>query len=94
MDREIATRIVVSGRVQGVGYRLWTVREAERKRVRGWVRNRRDGTVEALLIGNEEAVEALIATCREGPRLAEVREIAREPASDDGSLRFHEKSTV
>lgn len=94
MDRELPVRIVVSGRVQGVGYRLWTVREAERRGVRGWVRNRRDGSVEALLIGAADAVEALIAACRTGPRLAEVWDIARDAASDDGTVGFHEKPTV
>jgi len=94
MTRDIAVRITVSGRVQGVGFRLWTVREAGRRRVRGWVRNRRDGDVEALLIGQPEDVEALIEACRTGPRMAQVTNLAFAPASDDGTPHFHEKPTV
>jgi acylphosphatase len=91
---EIAVRVIVEGRVQGVGYRVWAVQEAWRRNVRGWVRNRRDGSVEALLIGSERRVEALIEAFREGPRAARVTGIAREPASDDGTPRFYERPTV
>ena len=91
---ETAVRIVVIGRVQGVGYRMWTVKEAWRLNVRGWVRNRRDGSVEALLVGREKDVERLIEACRRGPRTASVTDIAREPASDDGTQKFYERATV
>jgi acylphosphatase len=91
---EVAVHVVVKGRVQGVGYRMWAVGEAWRRNVRGWVRNRRDGTVEALLIGRAREVEALIALCRAGPRMAQVTELEREPADDDGTPKFYEKPTV
>ena len=65
-------RIVVSGRVQGVSYRAWTRKQAERHGVAGWIRNRPDRTVEALLTGPAEAVEALLAACRRGPFAARV----------------------
>jgi acylphosphatase len=65
-------RVVVRGRVQGVGYRAWTEGEALRHDLDGWVRNRRDGTVEAVFSGPEEAVATMIAACREGPRGARV----------------------
>lgn len=94
MTREIAVRITVTGRVQGVGFRMWTVREAARRHIRGWVRNRQNGDVEALLIGIPADVETLIESCRVGPRMAEVLRLAREPASDDGSSQFHERPTV
>jgi acylphosphatase len=91
---EIAVRIVVEGRVQGVGFRVFAVHEAQRRGLRGWVRNRRDGAVEALVIGEPDAVEAMIEACRRGPRQAQVTSLAREPAEDDGSFGFHERATV
>jgi acylphosphatase len=68
----IARRIVVRGRVQGVGFRYATVDVAERYGVAGWVRNRRDGTVEALIQGESAAVEAVLGWCRRGPPGARV----------------------
>ncbi|MFO7854538.1 MAG: acylphosphatase [Paracoccaceae bacterium] len=62
-----AVRAVISGRVQGVGFRDWTRREAGRLGVSGWVRNRDDGTVELVASGEAEAVDALLEVCREGP---------------------------
>ena len=61
--------------MQGVGFRDWMMREAAALGVCGWVRNRRDGTVEALLDGDPAAVEELLRACRRGPRGAEVRTI-------------------
>jgi len=68
----LTSRIRVHGRVQGVWFRDWTIREAHRRDVDGWVRNRRDGTVEVLAAGEAEAVEALIERLREGPPKARV----------------------
>jgi acylphosphatase len=68
-------RLVVSGRVQGVGFRQQAVVEAERLGVVGWVRNLPDGRVEALAEGDKEAVEALLAWCKHGPRAARVDEL-------------------
>ncbi len=68
-------RIVVSGRVQGVFFRYTMCREAERRKVNGWVRNCRDGTVEAVVEGEKEAVESLISWCRQGPPGAVVRKV-------------------
>ena len=65
-------RAVIRGRVQGVSYRAWTKKRADRHGVAGWVRNRPDGTVEALFSGPAEAVEALLAECRRGPFAARV----------------------
>lgn len=75
-----AKRLVIAGRVQGVGYRDWMVREAARLGVSGWVRNRRDGTIEALVDGDTASVEELLRLCRRGPRLAEVNEIVEDLA--------------
>jgi acylphosphatase len=89
-----ALRLVITGRVQGVGFRAWTRREARRRSLRGWVRNRFDGSVEALLIGPEAAVEALAEACRRGPGLAQVDGVNRFPAMDDGSTDFDERATA
>jgi acylphosphatase len=71
----IARRIIVSGRVQGVGFRYAMVDAAREVDVCGWVRNRRDGTVEALAQGEPGAVESAIAWCRRGPPGARVTDV-------------------
>ena len=68
----IVRHVVVHGRVQGVGFRAFVEDTAERLGVDGWVRNRRDGTVEALFTGALEAVDAMIEACRGGPPGARV----------------------
>lgn len=73
--------LVISGRVQGVGYRYSTAREAARLAVSGWVRNRSDGCVEALVEGEEHAVDALVAWCRQGPMGAVVTDVEVEVLS-------------
>lgn len=67
--------LVIHGRVQGVFYRSWSVETARAFGLSGWVRNRRDGSVEMLIAGPETAVEAMIARCREGPPAARVERI-------------------
>jgi len=77
-----AKRLIIAGRVQGVGYRQWLTARAEAAGLSGWVRNRSDGTVEALLAGETAAVEELVRQCRRGPRLAVVSSI--EPPAEPG----------
>jgi acylphosphatase len=91
---EKTLRLRIEGRVQGVGYRDWAVREAQSRGLRGWVRNRRDGSVEALLIGDAAEVEDMVNACRRGPRLAQVTAVNAAPEADDGSLGFHQASTL
>ncbi|MCW5748991.1 MAG: acylphosphatase [Alphaproteobacteria bacterium] len=83
----ISLRARIRGRVQGVGYRDWTMRRADALGLRGWVRNRQDGSVEAVFAGPRAAVERMIADCRRGPTLARTDGIDIEPAAwpaDDG----------
>jgi acylphosphatase len=68
--------VVIRGRVQGVGFRAWTQHQAQLRGIEGWVRNRRDGAVEALLSGREDAVEAMLDVCRQGPGTGRVEDIA------------------
>jgi acylphosphatase len=76
----IARRLVIRGRVQGVGFRYAAAEAAEREGVCGWVRNLRDGSVEALVQGDEHAVARMIAWCRAGPRGAHVTSVEAEAA--------------
>jgi acylphosphatase len=76
----MAVQVRIEGRVQGVGFRYWVIREAARLGVDGWVRNRRDGSVEALFSGAEDAVRAMVSRCREGPPVAHVTRVAEQPA--------------
>ena len=71
----MAKHLKISGRVQGVGFRYSMSEEAARLGVTGWVRNRRDGTVEAVIDGAPDAVEAVLAWARRGPRGASVTEV-------------------
>jgi acylphosphatase len=85
---ELIVRVVIHGRVQGVGYRAWTEYTAQERGVAGWVRNRRDGAVEALFAGMEDDVRAMIEACREGPPGAHVQAIDQLSAgADDLALR-------
>jgi acylphosphatase len=87
-------RLRITGRVQGVGYRAWAIETAARLGLRGWVRNRSDGSVEVLVIGEEDAVTAMIEACRDGPFAARVSEIHVSNAADDGSASFRPRATV
>jgi acylphosphatase len=68
----VIRHVVTRGRVQGVGFRAWTEYTALERGLQGWVRNRRDGSVEALFVGPLDVVDAMVAACREGPRGAHV----------------------
>ena len=90
----VARRIGISGQVQGVGFRYFVTHSARQHGLRGWVRNRRDGSVEALLIGEEAAVAAVTEQCRRGPPHARVDRLDAAPAQDDRSPDFTERATV
>ena len=92
--------LTLRGRVQGVGYRAWCAREAEARRLRGWVRNRRSGAVEAVVAGPADAVEAMVQACGAGPAGARVDDIVRHDAAETalaaggGGDGFHILETV
>ena len=79
----VMRRVMIRGRVQGVGYRAFVDHEARARDLEGWVRNLRDGSVEALLAGPAEVVTAMIAACARGPSLARVDAVQEEVANPD-----------
>jgi acylphosphatase len=89
-----AVRLTISGEVQGVGYRAWAMRIAAELGLRGWVRNRIDGTVEMLAIGTENSVAVMIEAARQGPRAARVRAVEADDDEDDGSRGFAARPTA
>jgi acylphosphatase len=88
MKPEKTLRLRITGEVQGVGYRMWAIRTAGSLGLRGWVRNRSDGSVEVLATGAPGAVATLIQACRRGPSDARVAAVTVIDAEDDGSLGF------
>jgi len=79
----LQARLTITGRVQGVGYRDWAIETGQRLGLTGWVRNRRDGAVEALIVGDEGAVGRMIEACRRGPPAARVDGIDVDPVDLD-----------
>jgi acylphosphatase len=80
----LQARLGITGRVQGVGYRDWAMATAQRLGLKGWVRNRVDGSVEALVVGDDDdAVGKMIEACRRGPTLAKVDAVDVEPVDLD-----------
>ena len=90
----LTRRLVIHGRVQGVFYRGWSVDQARALDLDGWVRNRRDGTVEMLVAGDAEAVEAMIARCRMGPPEARVEKIDVEESAETPPNGFETRPTL
>ncbi|HWE74421.1 MAG TPA: acylphosphatase [Stellaceae bacterium] len=90
----VAMHLDIAGKVQGVGFRFFVTRAARHLGLRGWVRNRLNGNVEALLIGEEAAVAAAIEQCRRGPPTGRVDRLDTVPAQDDASTDFVERATV
>ncbi|GLQ53735.1 acylphosphatase [Devosia nitrariae] len=80
--------VFISGRVQGVGFRIWVETEALSRGLEGWVRNLRDGRVEAVFHGERHAVEAMVEACRDGPPLAGVSSVTNQPWSGHAPQGF------
>jgi len=79
----LQARLTITGRVQGVGYRDWAMTTARRLGLTGWVRNRTDGAVEALIVGDDNPVGEMIDACRRGPTMARVDNVDIEPVDLD-----------
>lgn len=91
----IRSHIIVEGRVQGVGYRANTRRMANQLKLKGWVRNLRDGRVEIMVEGEEEMVDRLIQWCHRGPTSAYVSKVTSEKSEPQRDFdRFRVKSTL
>jgi acylphosphatase len=86
-------RVIVSGRVQGVWFRAWTEREAKALGLDGWVRNRRDGSVEAVICGADDAVAAMLKALAEGPELAHVDAVEQHPYEEAVAPGFEVRVT-
>lgn len=88
MTDRIVRRVIIRGRVQGVGYRDWTRHVARGRNIEGWVRNRKDGSVEAVFAGSQDGITEMIVACRKGPSSARVEWIEEHEAeSSDLDLR-------
>ncbi len=86
---DIAIKVVIEGRVQRVGFRWWITEWANARNLDGWVRNRHEGTVEALFHGPEDSVRAMVESCNEGPpnaRVRSVRQVEDEPPDEPGFM--------
>jgi acylphosphatase len=90
----VTVRLVVRGRVQGVGFRWWVRETAERLGLEGWVRNRRDGAVELVASGPSEAVARLAEACWQGPAGAAVLSVDRRAAQAERFAGFEQRATL
>jgi acylphosphatase len=90
----VTRRLRIHGRVQGVFYRGWSVATARALGLRGWVRNRTDGSVELLVCGDAEQVEAMIARCRQGPPSARVDRVDIAEDAEEAPAVFEERPTA
>ena len=81
-------RLRITGKVQGVGYRIWATRVAADLELHGWVRNRLDGSVEMLVTGAAQKIAAMVEAARDGPPGARVTNVVATPAKPDGSRGF------
>ncbi|KAL6010374.1 hypothetical protein ACLOJK_000805 [Asimina triloba] len=90
----IAVRVLIKGRVQGVFYRNWTVDNARELGLKGWVRNRKDGSVEAVFSGDPKSVEVMESRCRRGPPAALVTGLEVSPSNEDPGPSFDCKPTL
>lgn len=89
-----AVLVRIEGRVQGVWYRGWAVQEAIRRGLSGWVRNRNDGSVEALFAGPQTAVDAMVLACHKGPPAARVMRVTTRPADPPERQGFQGLATL
>jgi acylphosphatase len=92
MTKTLLVRI--TGEVQGVGFRVWTEQAARQRGLNGWVRNRRDGSVEALISGPDDKVAEMLAYVWQGPTHSRVERVTTEPATEPMQLGFRTLPTA
>ncbi|EIM24531.1 acylphosphatase [Microvirga lotononidis] len=97
MTAHRTAHVLIHGRVQGVSFRAWTQHQAQLHGLKGWVRNRRDGTVEAVFSGPEDLVKVMLKACHEGPggsRVEKVEILDQGDPDHDFSSRFEIRETA
>lgn len=94
MTNRLCVHATIHGTVQGVGYRSWTEKEATARGLTGWVRNRTDGTVEAVFCGDEPQVEAMLKACEDGPLRAQVTKVERKMPDTPPPADFKQLATA
>ena len=87
-------RVIIQGRVQGVSFRAWTVDAASKRGLSGWVRNRREGTVEAVFAGDDAVVDDMVKACWQGPPAAHVENVTTTDEAEPVSPGFVQAATV
>ena len=92
-ERKIV-HVLISGTVQGVWFRAWTVQEAQARGLDGWVRNRRNGDVEALFAGPADKVDDMIRACYRGPEAARVSSVQVQPNAEEPGKGFRKSPTI
>lgn len=93
-ERLYCARVSIWGKVQGVGYRYFTVQQAQQREIRGWVRNRVDGSVEAVFEGTRSQIEQIIAWCHEGSPAAQVSQVIVTWEAPNGFQGFKQHPTI
>ena len=94
MEQRATVRVMITGRVQGVGFRYWVSKQAGARELHGWVRNLRDGSVEAVFSGPAFVIEDMISICAEGPNMARVDSIQRFSAEAPQEKGFQTLPTI
>lgn len=94
MTERSIVRVRIEGKVQGVWYRGWTIDEAKKRGLDGWVRNLRDGSVEAVFSGPTEEITTMLIACHEGPLGADVERVYSEPMTEEPPAGFVQLPTA
>lgn len=94
MSHKITKHLSIFGHVQGVYYRAWCIEKAQNLNLTGWVRNRSDGSVEALATGHEADIEEFIAACHTGPNAAKVKAVKTQDGVDENLKTFEQRPSA
>lgn len=94
MTSVVTVRLLIEGRVQGVSYRKWAVNQAQALGLSGWVRNRREGSVELVMRGTEAKTQEMQEACHRGPFMARVTSVQASPSLEPVHEGFEQRATV